>query len=217
MQDTTTTPTSYQVYYHLAQNSVPEALRVKGAPVYQGQFIGNADDTGYSTGHHLHFMVHTSTYGYWGTSVDITFKDVSINYDPVTQGGRPRRPDEASWYGGQGQIEYTSGNQGTNPPSGELTAPLNGQVVQASTVHVEGLGTDNLGIARMQVLMKDGDTWREVGTAQTQTPFSTDVDLCAAGAADGPVTLALRTWDLEGNQSVSPLTPRGSRCRRRRC
>jgi hypothetical protein len=50
LEDPSTTPTTYQVYYHLAQNSIPAALRVKGAEVMQGQFIGNVDDTGYSTG-----------------------------------------------------------------------------------------------------------------------------------------------------------------------
>ena len=83
-----------------------------------GQFIGNVDDTGYSTNHHLHFMVHT-TYGLrWGPSVDITFKDVFINWDEATQGGRPRMKSEAAWYGGEGQDVYVSGNVGTNPPTG---------------------------------------------------------------------------------------------------
>ena len=50
----------------------------------RGQFIGIADDTGVSSGNHLHFMVHTNPSSYWGTSVDITFEDVAIN------GGRPR-------------------------------------------------------------------------------------------------------------------------------
>ena len=59
LEDDTTTPTTFQVYYHLAQDSIPEEFRVKGAEVLQGEFIGLADDTGYSTSHHLHFHVHT--------------------------------------------------------------------------------------------------------------------------------------------------------------
>ena len=54
IEDTSTNPTTYQIYYHLAQDSIPEDLRTPGAPVYQGQFIENADDTGASTAHHLH-------------------------------------------------------------------------------------------------------------------------------------------------------------------
>ena len=83
LKDTSTTPTTYQLYLHLAQDSIPLELRAEGAYVAQGDFIGIADDTGKSTGHHLHFHVHTNPDSYWGTSVDITFDDVDIN------GGRP--------------------------------------------------------------------------------------------------------------------------------
>ena len=35
LEDTTTTPTTYQVYMHLAQGSIPEELRVIGAQAMQ--------------------------------------------------------------------------------------------------------------------------------------------------------------------------------------
>jgi len=116
LQDRSTTPYTYNIYMHIAQGSVPAGIRRVGAYVVQGQPIAQADDTGYSTGDHLHFMVvEQSTLNScpnycWGKSVDITFRDVSINWDPVTRGGRPRLPSEASDYGGQGQTYYTSGN-----------------------------------------------------------------------------------------------------------
>jgi len=116
LEDRTTTPWTYQIYLHLAQNSIPAALKAKGTYVSQGQFIGKADDTGVSTGHHLHFMVVEQTTldscrNYcFGKSVDITFQDVSINWHTATQGGRPRLEAESRWYGGQGQRQYTSGN-----------------------------------------------------------------------------------------------------------
>ncbi len=84
LEDKTTSPTTYQLYLHLAQNSIPAELRVIGTPVQQGQFVGIADDTGISSGNHLHFMVHAYAYSYWGQSLDIVFSDVGIN------GGRPR-------------------------------------------------------------------------------------------------------------------------------
>ena len=117
LEDRSTTPWTYQIYLHLAQNSIPAALKQLGAPVLQGQYIANVDDTGASSGHHVHFMVVTkdtlykSKSGYYfGYSVDITFRDVTINWDPITQGGRPRLPNEARDYGGEGQTSYTSGN-----------------------------------------------------------------------------------------------------------
>ncbi len=84
LEDRTTSPVTYQLYLHLAKDSIPTALRTIGTQVRRGQFLGIADDTGISSGNHLHFMVHTNPSSYWGTSVDITFADVAIN------GGRPR-------------------------------------------------------------------------------------------------------------------------------
>lgn len=117
LEDRSTEPWTYQIYLHLAYNSIPVELKQVGAAVNQGQFIGNVDDTGYSTGHHVHFMVvakdtlyKTSSGYYFGRSEDITFKDVFINWDEATQGGRPRRLDEATTYGGEGQNYYISGN-----------------------------------------------------------------------------------------------------------
>lgn len=122
LEDRTTTPWTYQIYLHIAQNSIPEALKFKGTYVQAGQKIANVDDTGLSSGHHVHFMVvekgtlNACTVYCWGKSVDITFRDVNINWDPGTQGGRPRLADEAKWYGGVGQTKYTSGNSYLQSP-----------------------------------------------------------------------------------------------------
>lgn len=129
LEDRTTTPWTYQIYLHLAQNSIPASLKVKGTYVRQGQFIGKADDTGVSTGHHLHFMVVEQTtldscrYYCFGKSVDITFQDVNINWHAATQGGRPRLEAESRWYGGQGQRQYTSGN-GTSTTAWKFYFPI---------------------------------------------------------------------------------------------
>ena len=89
LEDKTTNPTTYVLYMHLAQGSIPADLKQVGARVLQGQFIAVADNTGASTGHHLHIQVEgkpnwPSDNPYWNTSLDFTFDDVSIN------GGRPR-------------------------------------------------------------------------------------------------------------------------------
>ncbi|GAH34008.1 unnamed protein product, partial [marine sediment metagenome] len=129
LKDETTSPTTYQLYLHLAKDSIPQELRTVGAYVPQGQFIGIADDTGQSTGHHLHYHVHTYPNSYWGTSVDITFDDVDIN------GGRPRRQSDLEYCTRPGDVctqyrnNYVSGNIAPGdiqPPIGDLFEPGTG-------------------------------------------------------------------------------------------
>jgi murein DD-endopeptidase MepM/ murein hydrolase activator NlpD len=205
IKDVSTSPTSYQIYYHLAQNTIPAPLHTIGAPVSQGQFIGNVDDTGYSSGHHLHFMVHTSTYPYWGPSVDITFRDVYINWDTATQGGRPRTQAGAAILGGDYQSSYTSQNFGAKPPTGGLTLPADKQTVISQTMTTAGWGFDDLGVTRMQLIAYFEGAWHEVGDALTNNPFTYNLNVCSVGIPTGPFNLALRAWDIEGNQSQVPL------------
>ncbi len=116
LQDRSTNPWTYQIYLHIAKNSIPSSVKVRGAYVWQGMKIANVDDTGASTGHHVHFMVVEQTTlnackNYcFGKAMDITFRDVDINWDAGTQGGRPRLAAEASWYGGSGRTYYVSAN-----------------------------------------------------------------------------------------------------------
>ncbi|MFN2298824.1 MAG: Ig-like domain-containing protein [Anaerolineales bacterium] len=199
LEDTSTLPTTYQVYLHLAQDSIPVALRTPGAMVYRGQFLGIADDTGYSTGHHLHFQVHTNSASWWGNSIDITFDDVSIN------GGRPRRVDEAAWYGGQGADYYVSGNQSGNdfdPPTAGITAPADRTTVDVSTVHLAGYAADSgSGFSHAYFIANTGDGWEPISPIFTSSPFSYDWNLCAAGINAGAVSVSLRAWDRDGNQA----------------
>jgi murein DD-endopeptidase MepM/ murein hydrolase activator NlpD len=200
LEDTSTVPTSYMVYLHLAQDSIPVALRTRGARVYRGQFIGIVDDTGYSTGSHLHFQVHTNAGSWWGNSVDITFDDVSIN------GGRPRTPSEATAYGGQGSWYYTSANNsGTDftPPDAGLTAPADQSVVNLTTVRLQGYATDSgAGFSHAYFIANTGDGWQQVGPIFSSSPFTYDWDLCAAQLPAGAINLSLRAWDRDGNQAV---------------
>ena len=73
----------YQIYLHLAYETVPNHFAY-GTYVGRGAYIGDTDDTGYSTSEHVHFMVVSSFwYGAgeypWGYSVDARFTDVTIN------------------------------------------------------------------------------------------------------------------------------------------
>jgi murein DD-endopeptidase MepM/ murein hydrolase activator NlpD len=203
LQDYTTSPVTYQLYLHLAYNSIPSALRTSGAVVRQGDFIGNVDDTGYSTGHHLHFHVHTNPYSYWGSSVDITFADVSVN------GGRPRTCAEAAAYPQYGDEcmpgnLYTSGNVGDDvPPSGYLDFPLAKTTFNSGSLAVNGTMKDNLalGYGRLMVRTESQPTWTAMGPTLTGSTFDTTLNLCSNGIPNGPFQLGLQVWDAVGNTS----------------
>lgn len=204
LEDASTSPVSYQLYLHLAQDSIPPELRVIGAPVRRGQFIGIADDTGVSSGNHLHFMVHTNPASYWGTSVDITFEDVSIN------GGRPRITSDLAYCRSTDvcdttQTTYTSANflnPDSTPPIGNITAPITGALIPSSVLRVEGWAMDeSSGLYNVQLLANYNGSWQSVGSPFTTNSFTFDWDWCASQVSDGPVSLALRIRDKALNQT----------------
>lgn len=204
LEDDSTTPVTYQVYFHLSQGTIPEPLRVKGAWVNQGQFIGNVDNTGYSSGPHLHFHVHANPTSYWGNSVDIVFDDVAVN------GGRPRTCSEAKAFSNYGNQcmpgdKYTSNNGDSKPPTGVMSAPAANTVVTSSTVAVSGYGTDESGVARIQPMVNYDGVWRPAGEAILSSAFVADVDLCAAGVPDGPLSIGFKIWDNGGNKTETPV------------
>ena len=202
IEDTTTSPTTYVLYLHLAQDSIPLELRQVGASVLQGQYIGMADDTGYSTGNHLHFQVHTNPGSYWGNSVDIVFSDVAIN------GGRPRTPNEAAnWpeYGSQGQWDYVSGNFAQTdqvPPGGYLTAPATGVELDESTLIISGVAYDNVALDSIQIKANYAGAWQDIGPVFSSSPFNYTWDLCGDRVPNGPVSLSLDIRDEAGNNAL---------------
>jgi len=208
LQDRSTDPWTYQIYMHIAQGSIPDNLRKVGMPVMQGQYIADVDDTGYSTGHHVHFMVvsentkYLSTRGYiFGMAEDITFRDVTINWDSGTRGGRPRLAYEAEVYGGEGQTYYLSGNAPANPPTGGLTSPAMRTYVTDPILTVSGWGEDDIGVIKYEILAKSDSEWVTVKEVSAGNDFTTTMNLCDVDIPDGPFALALRVWDYEGNPS----------------
>jgi hypothetical protein len=204
LKDTTTTPTTYQLYMHLAQNSIPSNLKTIGASVLQGQFIGIADNTGQSTGHHLHFQVETTpTWIYWGTSIDITFNDVDIN------GGRPRVSVDFPYCTFPGDVcntsrsAYISGNISQShgsPPYGDITVPINGVYQNSSILSLSGWAGDPEGNAtQARFIAKFGATWEPIGPVFSASSFAYSWDMCSAGVPDGPISLALQILDSDGN------------------
>ena len=209
LQDRSTTPWTYQIYLHMAQNSIPENLKQVGVPVLRGQYIGDVDDTGASTGHHVHLMVVTentryqSKNGYvWGVAEDITFRDVDINWDPGTQGGRPRLAYEAESYGGEGRRMYVSGNQPANPGNGGITVPTKQTILTDPNLTVSGWAVDDIAVTKIEVLANyDGNQWVQMVETSGKNPFTINLNLCETQVPDGPFKMGLRVWDFEGNPS----------------
>lgn len=200
LKETDATGDYFQLYLHLAYDSIPPEL-VLGATVKQGDPVGLADDTGYSTGHHLHFMVHRSSTSYYSTAIDVTFDDVTIN------GGRPRAAIDAPYCLPTDacdvfQSKYISGNEPCFeciPPTGDFTAPEDGVVV-TSTLQLSAYGEDpQTGMRYGQFLAAYGGKWVEISPQIKGDTFSYTWDLCAAKVPDGPIALGLRLRDNDHN------------------
>jgi len=219
---------TYQIYLHLAYGTIPDKL-IYGTFVKRGQYIGDTDDTGYSTSNHVHFMVVDSLwfdYGsqyYWGRSIDVRFADVPINnglprtcyevtkfpiYDNATQclGDKfnPRNPAN-DW--------FVSGNTGAYPPTGTLTRPAIGATVTSGdnpNIDITATASDDVRVKAVQLVAKLNNQWVEIGPKVTQSTsgvYDWDVNLCQAAPVNGNLEVAMRIWDHEGNVA-STLSPR---------
>jgi hypothetical protein len=215
---------AYQIYLHLAHNTIPNFL-TPGTNVKRGQYIGDSDDTGYSTSQHVHFMVTNSVWignsgYYWGQSIDIRFADVAINngiprtcyevthfqildgaIDCIGNKSDPRNPAN-DW--------YVSGNTGAYPPTGSLTRPTAGEVVGVGNnplIDVSATASDDVRVAAVRLVAKENGQWVEIGPKITQPSqpgvYDWDVDLCATTGHNGPLEVALRIWDHEGNAAAA--------------
>jgi Peptidase family M23/Bacterial pre-peptidase C-terminal domain len=202
-------PTIFQLYMHLSQDSIPPALKTVGAPVARGQFIALADNTGNSTGSHLHFQIEHQPYWptdnpYWNTSLSMTFDDVDIN------GGRPRVSPLDPPYCRVDDVcdvfrsNYVSNNyyQGdSTPPTGDISGVSNGAVVSAPFLSLSGWGSDSQsGLAYGQLIASFDGSWHNLGD-QFNPTFNYTWDLCnpQLSVTNGPVSVALLLYDVAGN------------------
>ena len=70
----------------------------------------------------------------------------------------------------------------------------------SGTLVVSGNANDNLGITKVQILGNYDGTWRSLGdAAYSNGAYSKTFDLCGLGIPDGPMSLATRIFDVEGN------------------
>ncbi len=202
-------PTIFQLYMHLSKGSIPPALKSVGAPVARGQFLAVADNTGASTGSHLHFQIEHQPYWptanpYWNTALDFTFADVDIN------GGRPRvNPADGPYCQSTDACSvfrnnYTSGNyyQGdSTPPTGKLAGVSPGQVVKSQTLSLSGWASDDqTGLDYGQLVANINGTWQNLGP-HFNPSFTYNWDFCnpALMVPDGPVSIAMLLYDVAGN------------------
>jgi hypothetical protein len=214
IRDDSTDPVTYQLYLHLAFDSIPDNLKSQGTPVNQGQFIGIVDNTGQSWGHHLHFQVQVPIYGeshYWGQSIDITFEDVAIN------GGRPRVQNDwcndqtyCDWAGdvcADFQSAYVSQNEiptNSNPPDGDILGPTAQSTLVSGTINLGGIASDpDDDVFSAQFIAEYNEQWHTIGPSFDTPSFSYAWDWCAEEVPDGPISLALRLEDEHGNQNLN--------------
>jgi murein DD-endopeptidase MepM/ murein hydrolase activator NlpD len=205
-------PTLFQLYMHLSQNSIPQALKSVGTPVARGQFIARADNTGISTGPHLHFQVEHQPYWpsenpYWNTALDITFDDVDIN------GGRPRSKYYDQAYCKPSDIcsvfrdSYISGNYylgDSTPPTGELSGVNTGDVVDTPQITLSGWGRDDQsGFDYGQLTAYFNGAWHNLGP-QFNPSFTYTWNFCNPDllVPNGPVSVALLLYDVAGNPAT---------------
>lgn len=219
---------AYQIYLHLSHGTIPNKLTA-GTLVRRGEYLGDTDDTGYSTSQHVHFMVTDSIWMgsngyYWGRSIDVRFEDVQINnglprtcyeitnfpiYDGATEclGDQSNPRDPANDW-------FVSGNPGAYPPTGILTRPTEGENVTIGSnllLDVTAIASDDVRVTAVRLIAKLNNQWVEIGPLITQPAqpevYDWDIDLCAVAPLNGPIEVALRVWDHEGNMAAA-LDPR---------
>jgi hypothetical protein len=109
---------------------------------------------------------------------------------------------------------FVSGNVGAYPPAGALTQPAAQAIVASGNnplMDVTATTTDDVSVTAVRLVARLNGQWVEIGpkvTAPSQPGlYDWDVDLCAAAPLNGPLEVALRIWDHEGNVAAA-LDPR---------
>ena len=181
----TASDNAYQIYLHISHGTIPDKL-TNQTPVVRGQYLGDTDDTGYSTSNHVHFMVVQNPWignggYYWGYSIDIRFADVPINngiprtcYEIVHAGVVNGATQCTGSLSNPDALElnlYTSGNTGAYPATGTISRPVANQTVAGGSnplMDATAFAYDDVKVERLRYVAKINGQWVEIGPKVTQ-------------------------------------------------
>lgn len=94
-------------------------------------------------------------------------------------------------------------NSDTTPPTGDILDPDGSQTFQTGSIHLEAWATDDdSGLDSAQFIANYDGGWHDVGPAFSNFLFSYDWDWCQDSVPNGPISLALRLTDKQGNQTA---------------
>jgi hypothetical protein len=196
------------LYVHLAKG--PATVKV-GDAVTQGQVIGTAGNTGFSTANHLHFQVEqtptpSSKAGWWWSqSVQIAFSDPTVL--ARFPGGVPTASN----------TPFVSGNveQPQAPTlSGTWVVPKDGAKLTTSALTFSAKPTvtpTTLAVTKVAFSIKWGSTTKAACSATKAGSggvWSCNVDLWKLGAPIGQLTLSFDVTDSAGDVVKAPAGTR---------
>jgi len=192
------------LYMHLAENSVKVVL---GQQVTQGESLGDADNTGWSTGNHLHFQVEntpsqkvldqanggTAARGWWFTqSIPISFSDPFV---------LARNSDGIPTYPGSfpgGYVSSNGGSQAAITPSATPTPTPTRRPTPTPKPLATPTPTPTLGPTLTPTM----------GPTPTPTPW---LPSPTPGTVDGTaVRLPASVWLPIGDTTISPEAADGT-------
>lgn len=209
------------LYVHLAQASVQVSV---GKTVAQGQVLGRAGSTGWSTGIHLHFQVETTPSParvkaaaagwWWMPTVSVTFSDPSV---------LERNPDGIPTVSGSaagGYVSSNGGSAGQGPaaatPGGTWISPADGSQ-QVMTIHAAAHAypskaadpaIDHVDFTVWwPALGSKSGPWKTACTVPSPTSgdeYSCDFDPLDLGAPAGQLWLSFDVYDTAGGSNLSP-------------
>jgi hypothetical protein len=94
-------------------------------------------------------------------------------------------------------------NSDYTPPTGDILEPLGNLTLGTTTIHLEGWASDDdSGLSSAQFIANYAGSWHDVGPGFSNILFSYDWDWCKDAVPDGPISLALRLTDNQGNQTT---------------